>query len=324
MKIMVIIEKSEDGLIVKYKGLELPSDFQRRLVNVIGSIYSVGTKVNTFSDMIESEIPEEISPIIDFIENLMLNPANSAVSELYSFLRTSSLPITSDGYFLAYKKVRHNYNDIYSNTFSNKVGEKLEMERWSVDDNRQKTCSTGFHCCSFEYLKHYGSTSKDSHRIVVVKVNPKDVVSVPSHYNNQKMRVCKYTVVDEIPADSQGKIAQWYVPPVLEGKKIIQSDILGFKGMSKEITDYREETGKEALWTNSMFSGMPAYLISVHYPLNIFRHVHSFINLNHKKPVNYVFVCLLGFGMEMVTPVMPKTFAPLCGFVDLKMPLPEA
>ena len=56
-----------------------------------------------------------------------------------------------------------------------------------------------------------------------------------------------------------------YFSPVLEGKKLQSSDGIQFKGMSKEIVDYREATGKEALWSNNMFSGMPAYLTSTLY-----------------------------------------------------------
>ncbi|MDP2335182.1 MAG: YfhO family protein [Bacteroidota bacterium] len=57
-----------------------------------------------------------------------------------------------------------------------------------------------------------------------------------------------------------------YFSPVLEGKKLQSSDGTQFKGMAKEIVDYREATGKEALWSNNMFSGMPAYLTSTLYP----------------------------------------------------------
>ncbi len=56
-----------------------------------------------------------------------------------------------------------------------------------------------------------------------------------------------------------------YFSPVLEGKKLQSSDGAQFKGMSKEIVDYRNTTGKEALWSNNMFSGMPAYLTSTLY-----------------------------------------------------------
>jgi hypothetical protein len=56
-----------------------------------------------------------------------------------------------------------------------------------------------------------------------------------------------------------------YFSPVLEGKSLQSSDGAQFKGMSKEIVDYRNATGKEALWSNNMFSGMPAYLTSTIY-----------------------------------------------------------
>ncbi len=56
-----------------------------------------------------------------------------------------------------------------------------------------------------------------------------------------------------------------YFSPVLEGKKLQSSDGTQFKGMAKEIVDYRNATGKEALWSNNMFSGMPAYLTSTIY-----------------------------------------------------------
>jgi hypothetical protein len=55
-----------------------------------------------------------------------------------------------------------------------------------------------------------------------------------------------------------------YFSPVLQGKKLQSSDGQ-FMGMSKEIVDYRNTTGKEALWSNNMFSGMPAYLTSTIY-----------------------------------------------------------
>lgn len=54
-----------------------------------------------------------------------------------------------------------------------------------------------------------------------------------------------------------------FFQPLFEGKEIKQHDITQHTGMSKEVKDFRAETGSEALWTNSMFSGMPAYLIGM-------------------------------------------------------------
>jgi hypothetical protein len=137
-----------------------------------------------------------IEPLVNFMENLMTNPSKRAVTELYGFLEKNSLPITPDGHFLAYKKVSDNYLDIHSGTMDNSVGKIVEMERNEVDDNKDQTCSTGLHFCSQEYLPHFGNGS--SNRVVIVKINPADVVSIPSDYNNAKGRTCRYEVVGEI------------------------------------------------------------------------------------------------------------------------------
>jgi hypothetical protein len=90
-------------------------------------------------------------------------------------------------------------------------------------------------------------------------------------------------------------IALVYFSPLLEGKRILQSDIVQFQGMSKEIVDFREKTGQEALWTNSMFGGMPAYQISVKYTSNLLRYLDSFLTLGLPHPANYLFLYFLGF-----------------------------
>lgn len=86
-----------------------------------------------------------------------------------------------------------------------------------------------------------------------------------------------------------------YFSPLLEGKKLKQPDISNWKGMSKEIVDYREKTGEEPLWTNSMFGGMPAYQISVEYKANLIRHVDNIFKLGLPHPANLVIIYFLGF-----------------------------
>jgi len=164
----------------------------------------------------------DVTPMVNFMENLMTNPSKTSVDELYGFLEKNSLPITPDGCFLAYKKIKQNYNDVYSDSVFNKpavfitdadaerIGtgfgvEKnvtvavenglttVSMARNRVDDNRRNLCSNGLHFCSRDYLNHFGGE-----RIVIVKINPRDVVSIPTDYNDSKGRACRYEVVDEI------------------------------------------------------------------------------------------------------------------------------
>ncbi len=89
-------------------------------------------------------------------------------------------------------------------------------------------------------------------------------------------------------------ISYLYLFPLLEGKELAQHDIQSHIGMSKELVDYRKATGEEAVWTNSMFGGMPGYLISVLYNSNLFNYVQNgFRDLFH--PAAIILLYLLGF-----------------------------
>lgn len=135
-------------------------------------------------------------PLVTFLNNLMENPSMQSQKELYDFLEHEHLPITEDGHFLAYKAVRSDYKDKYRGVFDNSVGKVVSMQRAKVDDNRSRGCSDGLHAGALNYVAGYGSVESGD-RIVIVKINPKDVVSVPSDCNCEKLRTCRYEVVGE-------------------------------------------------------------------------------------------------------------------------------
>lgn len=135
-------------------------------------------------------------PLVNFLNNLMNNPSMQSQKELYDFLEHEHLPITEDGHFLAYKAVRDDYMDKYKGVFDNHVGNVCEMRRAKVDDNRKMGCSNGLHAGALNYVASYGSVESND-RIVIVKINPEDVVSVPSDCNCEKLRTCRYEVVGE-------------------------------------------------------------------------------------------------------------------------------
>lgn len=141
----------------------------------------------------------DFEPLVLFLQNLMQNPSYRAREQLYSFLESNSLPITTDGCFMAYKRIRSDHTDVFSGKISNRIGEVVRMDRAMVDDDPTRTCSAGLHVASLPYLKEYSGE-----RLVAVKVNPKDVVAVPTDYQNTKMRVCAYTVTQELPIDLVG------------------------------------------------------------------------------------------------------------------------
>jgi hypothetical protein len=150
-----------------------------------------GTLAARIIEMYQEGFP--IEPMVNFMENLMSNPSKRAVTELYKFLEKGNLPITPDGHFLAYKKVRDDYKDCHSGTFDNSVGQVVTMERNQVDDIAGNTCSTGLHFCSQEYLNHFGGE-----HTMILKINPRDVVSIPTDYNATKGRCCRYEVIGEV------------------------------------------------------------------------------------------------------------------------------
>jgi hypothetical protein len=133
-------------------------------------------------------------PLVNFLENLMQNPSMQSQQELYDFLEHENLPVTEDGCFLAYKAVRSDFKDKWRGTFDNRVGQVCTMRRAKVDDNRKAGCSAGLHAGALNYVANYGSVDAGDN-IVIVKINPEDVVSVPSDCNCEKLRTCKYEVV---------------------------------------------------------------------------------------------------------------------------------
>jgi len=161
----------ENG-IISYKGHEVHNHVVDRILDFMGS-----------------SLPYK--PLINFLEKLMENPSRRAVEELYRFLEHKSMPLTPDGNFLAYKGVQEDFTDWHSGHFGNKVGDINEMPRNRVCDDANLGCSSGFHAGSLDYARSYGNGG----HLMIVEVNPADVVSVPNDSDFQKLRMSKYKVV---------------------------------------------------------------------------------------------------------------------------------
>lgn len=173
-----------DGDVVTYQGEALPE----ALVTKVLSIIRDGLPLEHFEK---------------FWERLQLNPSASSVNQLVDFLSYKELPITEDGYFIAYRGVQVDYNSVHGNTKTkvlqgrvdpdghiwNGIGETIEVLRRDVDDNRDEGCSFGLHVGSLNYASGWGP------KVIVVKVDPADVVSVPKDSSCQKCRVSKYEVL---------------------------------------------------------------------------------------------------------------------------------
>lgn len=187
----------------------------------------------------------DITRWLAFAENIYSNPLDSARTELFLWLEGCGMPMTDDGCFLAFKKVSSEYKDLYSNTFDNSVGSVVEMDRSKVDTNRYNTCSVGLHFCSSSYLPHFGNGYGS--KVVIVKINPADVVAIPNDYSNAKGRTWRYEVVGEMPTEEAAQAARFAA--VVETDDIQWSDEEpdGFDVFEEETEVFVNETISETL-----------------------------------------------------------------------------
>jgi hypothetical protein len=162
-----------------------------------GNVYVSGDPIsNIIAERILQFLAQGVDclPVFKFITKLNLNPSSRAVNELYTFLEHKFLPLTGSGNFLAYKALRSDFTDVHTGKFDNSVGNVLEMPRNKVDDNKEAGCSYGFHAGTLEYARGFRPCSG---KLVLVEINPADVVSIPTDCECQKLRTCKYKVVAE-------------------------------------------------------------------------------------------------------------------------------
>lgn len=158
--------------------------------------YAVSDKLSSrMINVIKENGVEGASSILNFLNKLMLNPSYRAVNELYGFLQHNDIKLAENGNFYAWKVVRSDYMDKYSNTMLNAVGTRVEVPRNQVDEDSEKTCSFGLHVCAKHYVSSYGGGDD---RVVMVEVNPADVCAIPKDYNDSKMRCAGYDVVKDV------------------------------------------------------------------------------------------------------------------------------
>tara|TARA_Y100001963_G_scaffold159492_1_gene263396 strand:+ start:9195 stop:10259 length:1065 start_codon:yes stop_codon:yes gene_type:complete len=172
--------------------LEVDTNKGKVIASVKGFVYPLPKNVS-IQIMELAKKNDSIAALAEFVKNLMDNPDMEIAADLFDFLDSCKMALTPDGCFLAYKKIRDNWKDSHTGTIDNSIGSYVSMPRWAVKRDRNQTCSTGLHVASYDYSLSFSGT-----RHVIVKVNPKDVVSVPIDYNNEKMRVCAYQVIREV------------------------------------------------------------------------------------------------------------------------------
>lgn len=170
------------------------------------------------------DVGQPIDPLARLLIRVRNNPSASSQRETLLFSAANDFLITETGMIVAYKAVGTGYHDSHSGTVCYMPAQLMTAEqrqqyepgvsgqglernvttqvidgltvvsipRHAVDDNRQKACSYGLHVAAHEYAKGFAS------RLLLVLVDPADIVSVPYDHGDQKVRVCRLTVLAEI------------------------------------------------------------------------------------------------------------------------------
>jgi hypothetical protein len=179
---------SFDGANLRFDGDRVDNSLSRHIVRMI------------------KDGDEQYGRWVRFMENLAENPSLLSRLHLFTWLARRDFALTPEGHLLGYKGVGSDGLSVSSGTASvdgtthrgripNPVGAVVEMPRLRVNPDRRNACSVGLHVGTFEYAAGFGQ------RLLLVSVNPRDVVSVPRDCGFQKMRVCRYTVlsVHDVP-----------------------------------------------------------------------------------------------------------------------------
>ena len=199
--------------------------------------------VDTIKNMMRHDL--DPAPMVKFLERAINMGGGSyrVLHELWNFIEACGLTVTEDGCFLAYKTVNDDYTDKYSGRFENVVGAEHRMPRFEVDDNCERHCSHGFHVGGLAYAGPGGWYNGPNDKVLICKVAPEDVVSVPTDHSFQKLRCCAYTVVGE------------YVEPL---DKTVYSGRVGdtYSRPQSDVESVQIEYRAEDMMIDEMFSAM--------------------------------------------------------------------
>ena len=165
-----------------------------------------------------SERSKSLRGMVNFMESLMCSASDIARESLFDWVQTirevdcSAIQINDDGSFMAYKVCNYNKDAglIFSKNsgpgiingvevnghLDNSIGNIIELPRFKVLEDRDQACGIGLHCGTYHYA--YDIFGNPGNAIIKVKVYPQDVISVPKDHSAEKIRTCKYEVVEFI------------------------------------------------------------------------------------------------------------------------------
>lgn len=193
------------------------------------------------------------APFVNFLVNLEKNPSEESRATLFDFLERGRFPLTDDGCFLGYKGVvegelkgKQTLVDARTRSYDMTPGNVHTMPWEAVDNNSNEACGAGFHTGTIGHAKNFGS------KMILVKVNPKDCVSVPK-YDTTKLRSCSYEVVN-VYTEHRG--AQELALPAYTPEQYKAQDFEQFEIVAREEMErlQKEEEEEEAVSEREVFT----------------------------------------------------------------------
>lgn len=175
----------------------------------------------------------DYEPFVRFLEKLKNNPNGHSVENLFRWLRNGSFALDWQGNILAYKGLSNDFTSRTSGSaihngqpfngyIPNNVGDVIEMDRGQVQHNPSVGCSVGLHAGTWNYASTFGPI------VVLIQIDPRDVVSVPTDCNDEKMRVCRYKVVAVVEDELESAYYGVKVPQVELDNDRFSDDSLPF------------------------------------------------------------------------------------------------
>jgi len=184
-----------------------------------------GSAANRIVKLRQLGLPVE--HLMKFLARLQMNPSKLAVDDLYDFIEANKMPITPEGKIICFKVVQANYRDIHSGAFDNSVGCRVSIARNKVvEDNRQE-CAAGLHVCGESYIPQFGTSKRDTDRVMLLEVDPADFVAVPQGYGRAKARVSAYYVFGEMTREDAAKYFDDRSRVIHDGSGVIHPDFDG-------------------------------------------------------------------------------------------------
>ena len=213
-------------------------DPSKRFEVLDGEVYCKGEPVpDVLSKKIVKFLAEKlpIDIFLKFWENLNLNPLDHSKEMLFGFLENAHFPLTPDGCFIAYKNVNANFTDRHTGKMDNSPGAIVKMRREDVSHDPGHACSTGLHVGSYKFAKNFGGAI-----LLEVKVNPRDVVSVPNDHSQGKCRCCEYTVIGPIESEYKVEVVPKKAPATKLAKQAAREKVVGTLG---KVADKKKASG---------------------------------------------------------------------------------